>query len=79
MGSILIPDLDDDVIQRLRERAERAGRSLEAEVRLILEQAAGPAQWDMATARARIEELQKRFKGRKFPDTVDLIREDRDR
>jgi antitoxin FitA len=37
MASITIPDIDDDLRQRLLERAARHGRSIEMEVRDILE------------------------------------------
>ncbi|MDX2258883.1 MAG: Arc family DNA-binding protein [Hyphomicrobiaceae bacterium] len=40
MADILVRRLDDAVKQRLKERAERHGRSLEAEVREILVEAA---------------------------------------
>ena len=79
MASIVVRKLDTGVVEKLKRRAAERGRSLEAEVRLILEDAANSRQLDMDAARARIEELQKRFKGRPFPDTADLIREDRDR
>jgi len=34
---------------------------------------------DMETARKLLEKIRPRFKGRKFPDSLELIREDRDR
>ena len=37
MAQILVRQLDDDAKERLKERAERNGRSLEAEAREILE------------------------------------------
>ena len=40
MAQILIRQLDDDAKERLKERAERNGRSLEAEAREILKAAA---------------------------------------
>jgi len=79
MAQILVRKLDEEVVKRLKERASENGRSLEAEVRVILEEAANSSQLDMETARRRIDELRRRFKGRKFPDTVELIREGRDR
>ena len=79
MAQILVRNLDEDVVARLKERARKEGRSLQSKVRQILEEAANTPQLDMDAARKRIEQLRKRFKGRKFPDTVDLIREDRDR
>lgn len=38
MASIVVRNLDEDVKQRLRVRAARHGRSMEAEVRSILEE-----------------------------------------
>lgn len=40
MGQILVRKLDDDIKERLRERAKRNGRTLEAEARAVLEAAA---------------------------------------
>jgi len=79
MAQILIRSLDPDVVERLKKRAKEDGRSLQAEVKHILEQAAREPKLDMAAARRISEEFRKRFKGRKFPDSVALIREDRDR
>jgi plasmid stability protein len=41
MASITIPDVDDDLKQRLKQRAAMHGRSMEAEARGILESALG--------------------------------------
>jgi plasmid stability protein len=79
MAQILVRGLDEGVVERLKDRARKSGRSLQSEVKLILEQAALEPKMDMATARKSLEELHRRFKGRKFPDSVELIREDRDR
>lgn len=38
MASIMVRNVDDDVKRRLRVRAARHGRSMEAEVRAILEE-----------------------------------------
>ncbi len=83
MAQIIVRNLDDAVLARLKARAGANGRSLEAEVRLILMQSAKAAQEqsakvDMATARQHIMEIRKKLAGRKFTDSVDLIREDRD-
>lgn len=45
MASIVVRNLDPEVVERLKERARRNGRSLEAEVRMILgsEAAAAPS------------------------------------
>jgi plasmid stability protein len=75
MGQILVRDLNDEVIERLKDRARNDGRSLQSEVKLILEQA---AQADVKAARKLANDIRKRFKGRRLTDSADLIREDRD-
>lgn len=42
MGSLLVRNLPDEVHRALKRRAANAGRSTEAEVRLILEAAVSP-------------------------------------
>jgi plasmid stability protein len=79
MARILIRDLDEEVVEILKKRARYNGRSLQSEIKLILEQAAQEPKLDMAAARRISEDFRRRFKGRKFPDTVELIREDRAR
>ena len=76
MAQILIRDLDDGLVERLKNRARRDGRSLQSEVKAILEQA---AQVDMQSARELADAIRHGFKGRKFDDSVHIIREDRDR
>jgi plasmid stability protein len=76
MAQIIVRNLEDAVVERLKARAKASGRSLEAEVRQILEQS---AKVDMAQARQMAIEMRRRLKGRKFPDAVELIREDRER
>lgn len=44
MGSPVVRNLDDELILRLKQRAKQAGRSAEAEHRIILEQALRPKQ-----------------------------------
>jgi len=71
MAQILIRNLDDSVVEKLKQRAQAAGRSLEAEVRLLLTNA---VQYDTS----QLRELRKSF-GRTFGDSTELIREDRER
>jgi antitoxin FitA len=77
MASVLVRDLDPAVVHRLKARAEENGRSLQKELKALLEQAAAQANW--AEARADIERVRKRFAGRQFSDSTELIREERDR
>lgn len=79
MAQILVRNLDDEVVEILKKRAKKENRSLQSVVKTILEQAAHEPKLDMEEARKLSEELRIKFKGRKFPDSVQLIREDRDR
>lgn len=76
MAQILVRGLEQTIVDRLKKRAKRDGRSLQSEVKLILEQA---AQIDMDSALKLAESIRRKFKGRKFSDSSGLIREDRDR
>ena len=76
MAQLLIRDLDPETVVRLKERARRHRRSLQGEVRLILEKeaAAGADEaWGLA------DRIRASFGGRKFSDSAALIRKDRDR
>jgi antitoxin FitA len=76
MAQVLVRELEDEVVERLKQRARRSGRSLEAELRLILQQAA--VEWS-PDVMAEVERIRARFAGRTFSDSAELIREDRDR
>lgn len=77
MPDVLIRDLDDASLERLKGRARAHGRSLGAELRLILQQAARQA--DLATARARAEQMTQRLADRRHTDGASLLGEDRQR
>lgn len=76
MPQMLVRDLEPKVVKRLKERARSNGRSLQKEVRAILEGAAET--YTMAEAKRVSGRWQERFAGRKFSDSSELIREDRD-
>ncbi|KKK99011.1 hypothetical protein LCGC14_2637020 [marine sediment metagenome] len=79
MAQILVRDLDPKAVERLKKRAKADGRSLQAEVKMILEQAAGAPTVEMGKARQLVDEIRRRFHGRPFPDSTELVREDRHR
>jgi len=77
MAQVLVRQLDDRVVDRLKKRAKEHGRSLQSEVKTILEEAVP----DYEAAWKRIDALRKRLgkSARTFSDSAALIREDRDR
>ena len=76
MGSILIRGLDQKTIERLKERARVNGRSLQQEVKALLERAADAL--TMREARRLSERWNRRLDGPFLSDSTELIREDRD-
>jgi plasmid stability protein len=76
--NVLIRDLDVKTVKALKKRASNSNRSLQAELKVILQEAASD-DWQQTWAAAdRIfEEL--RRSGQKFSDTTALLREDRER
>lgn len=76
MSQILVRNLDDAAVERLKSRARAHGRSLQAEAKDILEQS---ARIDVAEARKLVDCIRRSFEGRKFDDSTELVREDRNR
>ena len=78
MAQVLVRNLNDRVVTRLKKRARTQGRSLQGEIKTILEEAAKDMPEDFWKEADRIREQLKRS-GRKFSDSAALIRKDRDR
>jgi antitoxin FitA len=76
MPDVLIRGLEPETVRRLKARAKRHGRSLQGEVKLLIEQAAGDRSAQVA---AILDRCRQRFAGRRFSSSVRLIREDRKR
>ncbi len=76
MAQVLIRDVNPATIEKLKKRARENGRSLQSELKQILENA---APYSFAEARAAAERVRKRLGGRRFSDSTALVREDRDR
>jgi plasmid stability protein len=68
--------IDDRTERLLRERARQDGITLEEEARRLLDGALRP---DWESFWGRVERVQKSLAGQIFPDSADLIREDRER
>lgn len=75
MSQLLVRKVDEDLVARLKQGAARAGRSAEAEHRLILEEALRPGKPSFAE---RARRHRKELRGRVHSDSAELIREERD-
>ncbi|QLE55523.1 hypothetical protein [Nostoc sp. TCL26-01] len=84
MAQILVDNLDPVLLEKLETLAKQHGRSLQEELKHILQQAA-----DMAThyhtggnieqVRDAVARAQVRYAEKTFSDSTELIREDRER
>ncbi|MCI0333671.1 MAG: hypothetical protein L0228_10670 [Planctomycetes bacterium] len=75
MADILVRGLDDAVLKRLKERAKGAGRSLQSETRIILEQAAGRT----IDESLKVAANWRKKLGKRSSDSAQAQREDRER
>jgi plasmid stability protein len=77
MANVLIREIDERDLELLKRKALASGRSLQGELKRILEMAARAS--DEETARAVAERVSAALSGREHPDSAKLIRKDRDR
>jgi antitoxin FitA len=77
MPDVLVRDLDDWPLELLKTQARARGRSLQAELKHILAQAARAA--DLDATRALAERLRGELAGRPLGDSAELVAEDRAR
>ena len=78
MGQVVIRGLSDEALVTMKEVAELNNRSLEAQLRTLIEDEADQRR-RMQQAIADIKELRVRLQGRHFSDSTAMIREDRER
>jgi plasmid stability protein len=76
VAQVIVRNLPDDVVARLKARAARQKRSLEQELRQILREAARPSRDEII---ADIDRIRAMTPTKLQSDSADLIREDRDR
>lgn len=75
MPDILVRGVKPETLERLKIRAKQHGRSLQSEAKIVLENAAGASIDEVVQAgRAWRKKL-----GRRFDDSAELIRQDRER
>ena len=76
MPQLLVRDLDTGTVERLKLRALHHGRSLQGEVKAILQAA---ATFSMSEAGSVAEGWQRKLAGGVYTDSAEAIREDRER
>ncbi len=76
MAQVLVRNIDDEVIARLKRRAEQQGRSLQAELKHILVQA---VKTDRTKARRLAQMIRRNLSNGSHSDSGVLVAEDRER
>ena len=76
MAQVLVRDLRPETVGRLKAQAKRHGRSLQAELKVLLETASRQSALE---ARALADRVRQRLAGRSHSDSVELLAEDRAR
>ena len=76
MTQVLVRDLSAEVVKALKRRAQQHGRSLQGELKMILEKA---AEQELLDPLAEVRRVRAMFADRTFSDSAELIREDRNR
>lgn len=78
MANVLLRDIPEEVLNRLKEMAKAHNRSLQQELRVVLEITAGQVLPDVFQKTSELRK-QLRKKAVRFTDSAKLLREDRGR
>jgi len=81
MAQILVRNLDERTVKRLKDHARKKGHSLQAEVKSILESSAQEEILDWEAARKLVDDIRNRIQkkvGGRLDDSTLIIRRDRD-
>ncbi len=76
MPDVLVRDVDEKVLEKLKNKAARNGRSLQREVQIILNEAIS---FEPLTDAQVARKIKDSLRGRPHSDSAELLREDRNR
>ena len=83
MTQLVLDDLDPQILESLKARATKHNRSLENELKAILQEVIEAEKAEhlakMATFREQAAHIRQTLSGRIHPDSSELVREDRTR
>ncbi len=76
MPNVLVRDVDEKVLEKLKTKAARNGRSLQREVQIILNEAIS---FEPLSDLEVAKKIKDSLRGRQHSDSAELLREDRNR
>lgn len=74
MSQVLIRDVDESVLRKLKQRAKKHNRSLQSELHLIITEA---AQLSLSNSTKTAAKIRKKLANRQHSDSAQLLTEDR--
>lgn len=77
MPNVLVRDVEPEVLEKIKKRAARNGRSLQTEVQIILRRSAEAAE-PLSDAKVAAK-IKASLRGGTYSDSAELLREDRNR
>lgn len=77
MSNVLVRDVAPEVLEKIKERAARNGRSLQTEVQIILRRSAETVE-PLSDAKVAAK-IKASLRGGTYSDSAELLREDRSR
>jgi plasmid stability protein len=77
MPDVLVRNIDEKTLNNLKNRAKRNNRSLQAELKSLLELYAGP---ELEETKSMVRDIYMRYKakGKKFSDSAEELSKDRE-
>ncbi len=79
MADILVRNIDDETLERLKKKAMANNRSMNSEIKALLEEYAGTSTREEAISMIAEARVSYEAKKAPVPDLMGLLREDRDR
>jgi len=76
MPQLSVRNVHEDTIKRLKVLAKQHGRSLQGQVKIVLEEAVMLSVNEVSSV---VKKWQRRFAGKRFKDSTKILREDRRR
>lgn len=76
MPDVLVRDVEENVLERLKDRAKQNGRSLQKELKLLFRSF---VETDALSSDETAAKIRNSLRGRVHSDSAELLREDRER
>ncbi len=79
MPDVLVRNVEDDILQGLKERAKQNGRSLQKELKMLFRSLIQDKNLQTISDEETAAKIKESLRGLEFSDSADLLRKDRDR